>query len=165
MRSSCSHKEIVCRKKQLTTISLATLQTLSTGDDCKQHFFIRYDNAMHAASQLRVTFVTNKTANPSLVRVANNYYRRLRRRTTLRHAEMPRYATFITLFYLRTYINIWHMCMLRNRIFAVNFFQILTLSVIISVAAAASFHRVRHADVLPAIFQLTTYRIISGRWK
>jgi len=125
---------------------------------------------MHAASQLRVTFVTNKTANPSLVRVADNYYRRLRRRrrrTTLRHAEMPRYATFITLFYLRTYINTWHMhmCVLRNRIFAVNFFQILTLSVIISVAAAALFHRVRHADVPPAIFQLSTYRIISGRCK
>ena len=55
-------------------------------------------------------------------------------RTMLHHAEMLHYATFITLFYLCTYINMYmDMCVLHNRIFDANFFQILTLSVIISV--------------------------------
>lgn len=77
--------------------------------------------------------MTSKTANPSFGRSSHRQLS-ASSRTMLHHAEMLHYTTFATLFYLRAYINVWrtHMCVPRNRIFDVNFFQILTLSVIIN---------------------------------
>lgn len=100
-------------------------------DDCERRFFIQYDNATHSASRLQVTFVTNKTANPSLGRSSCTIIGVFENDApSCGDASLCYFHNIVLSSYIYKYMD---MCVPRNRIFDANFFQILTLSVIINV--------------------------------